>query len=62
MEIDSPLKYFRSLKAESNGVIDENDFYYDDHTSAICTGLLNFCECGNPDLALEFVGDSLRLL
>ena len=47
---------------KKDGYYDQDGCYYEDAESFIATGVLGFCGCGMPDVALEYVRKALQIV
>ena len=55
------MSYLVTLEREGEGFRDKTGTWYPDAISAL-GGLLGFCGCGQPEAALRYVRDALRLV
>lgn len=50
------------FKQEDGWYKNEDGVSFENAESFITTGMLDFCGCGSPDEAMNYVGDALRLI
>jgi hypothetical protein len=59
--MDENLKIL-GLRKITNGYLDSGDVYYEDLESALNTGILGFCGCGDPLSVIRYVSGALQIV